>query len=133
VTSSECPLVVVGPVSETVKRGSRCTSGVEKSVCIIDVIVQSREHGVTVPPMPFRRFIFWWEYGHRMLGRGLGLVYGLPLLYFAARGRIPTPLYPRLALLFGLGGTQVNKTPPDLFSWYSFMRPWGDSGEGDTD
>ena len=51
--------------------------------------------------------IFWWEYGHRMMGRFLGLAYGVPLVYFAARGRIPRSLYPRLATLFGLGATQV--------------------------
>lgn len=53
------------------------------------------------------KYIFWWEYGHRMTGRFLGLAYGLPLLYFSARGRIPKTLYPRLATLFALGGTQV--------------------------
>ena len=26
--------------------------------------------------------IFWWEYGHRLLGRIIGLIYLLPLVYF---------------------------------------------------
>lgn len=54
------------------------------------------------------KFIFWWEYGHRMMGRFLGFAYGLPLLYFAATKRIPSTLYPRLATLFALGGGQVS-------------------------
>lgn len=53
------------------------------------------------------KFIFWWEYGHRMMGRFLGLAYGVPLAYFALRGRIPKSLYSRLATLFALGGGQV--------------------------
>jgi heme a synthase len=52
------------------------------------------------------KFIYWWEYGHRMMGRFIGLAYALPLGYFAARGRIPRAMYPRLATLFALGGTQ---------------------------
>lgn len=55
------------------------------------------------------KFIFWWEYGHRMTGRFLGFAYTLPLLYFSARGMIPRALYPRLAALFALGGTQVGR------------------------
>ena len=26
--------------------------------------------------------IFWWEYGHRVLGRVIGMVYLIPLLFF---------------------------------------------------
>ena len=33
--------------------------------------------------------IYWWEWGHRLLGRFIGLVYLLPLLFFAATKRIP--------------------------------------------
>lgn len=43
-----------------------------------------------------------------MLGRFLGLAFVGPLAYFGARGLIPRSLYPRLALLFGLGGGQVS-------------------------
>lgn len=52
------------------------------------------------------KFIYHWEYGHRMLGRFLGVAFGLPALYFIARGRINKSLYPRLGLLFTLGGAQ---------------------------
>lgn len=52
------------------------------------------------------KYIYFWEYGHRMLGRGLGFAFALPAMYFAARGMIPKRLYSRVALLFGLGGAQ---------------------------
>ena len=53
------------------------------------------------------KYIFFWEYSHRMMGRGLGLAFALPGAYFAARGMIPRHLYPRMLGLFALGGTQV--------------------------
>ena len=50
--------------------------------------------------------IFWWEYFHRLLGRLVGVVFLLPLIYFAAARRIDRSLVPRLALIFMLGGLQ---------------------------
>lgn len=50
--------------------------------------------------------IFWWEWGHRMIARAIGLVYALPFVVFLLRGTIPRPLVPRLVLLLGLGGLQ---------------------------
>ena len=41
-----------------------------------------------------------------MMGRVLGFAFAGPFMYFAARGMIPRHLYPRMGLLFGLGGTQ---------------------------
>ncbi|WP_189399738.1 COX15/CtaA family protein [Arenicella chitinivorans] len=56
--------------------------------------------------------IFYWEYGHRVLGRIIGLIYLLPLLYFLVRGMVPRGWYGRLAALFILGGLQ------GLLGWY---------------
>ena len=50
--------------------------------------------------------IFWWEYVHRLLGRLIGLVFLLPLLWFAFTRRIDRPLALRLAGIFILGGLQ---------------------------
>jgi len=50
--------------------------------------------------------IFYWEWGHRMLGRVTGLVFAIPLVYFGVRGRVPRWLWPRLGGMFVLGGTQ---------------------------
>lgn len=56
--------------------------------------------------------IFWLEYLHRLLGRGIGLLFGLPFLYFLVRGQIDRPLVPKLLFLFLLGGAQ------GLMGWY---------------
>jgi len=56
--------------------------------------------------------IFWLEYFHRLLGRGIGVLFGLPFLYFLLRGQIDRPLAPRLLFLFVLGGLQ------GLMGWY---------------
>jgi len=52
------------------------------------------------------KVIYWWEWGHRQLGRVIGLVWGLGFLYFLIRRQIPTGWTPRLLLLGALGGLQ---------------------------
>jgi len=56
--------------------------------------------------------IFMFEYLHRLLGRLIGVMFLLPLLYFAWRGRIRRGLAPKLVVLFFLGGCQ------GLLGWY---------------
>jgi cytochrome c oxidase assembly protein subunit 15 len=50
--------------------------------------------------------IFWWEYFHRLLGRMIGFVFLLPLLWFWWRGRIDRPLALKFAGIFLLGALQ---------------------------
>ena len=50
--------------------------------------------------------IYWWEWGHRFLGRAIGLAFILPLIFFAATGRIGRKLGIGLFGLFLLGGAQ---------------------------
>src|SRR5689334_238969 len=50
--------------------------------------------------------IFWWEYFHRLLGRVIGVVFFVPLLYFALRGKVDRALSRRLLLIFALGAVQ---------------------------
>src|SRR5512143_734370 len=50
--------------------------------------------------------IFWWEYFHRLLGRAIGVVFLLPLLWFALRREIPRGMAGALAAIFVLGGLQ---------------------------
>ena len=52
------------------------------------------------------RSIFWWEWGHRLLARAIGVLVLLPLLGFWALGLIPRGLVPRLVGLLALGGLQ---------------------------
>jgi cytochrome c oxidase assembly protein subunit 15 len=58
------------------------------------------------------KVIFMYEYLHRVLGRLIGLLFLLPLLFFAFSGRIKPGLMPRLLVLFLLGGCQ------GLLGWY---------------
>jgi cytochrome c oxidase assembly protein subunit 15 len=53
----------------------------------------------------FKR-IFYFEYGHRVLGRLIGLSFALPFLWFLLRRRIAWRRVPVLAGLFVLGGMQ---------------------------
>ncbi len=50
--------------------------------------------------------IYWWEWGHRQLGRAIGLVWALGFLGFAVVRKIPTGWSGRLLLIGGLGGLQ---------------------------
>ena len=52
------------------------------------------------------KYIFWWEYAHRLLGRLIGLVFIVPLAVFAVRRRIPEGNGAKLAGIFVLGGLQ---------------------------
>ena len=50
--------------------------------------------------------IFWWEWEHRLLARGIGFVFALPLLFFWLTGRIERQLVPKLVGILALGGLQ---------------------------
>jgi cytochrome c oxidase assembly protein subunit 15 len=52
------------------------------------------------------RLIYWWEWIHRLLGRAIGAVFLLPLVFLWATGRIERRLKGPLVLLFLLGGLQ---------------------------
>jgi cytochrome c oxidase assembly protein subunit 15 len=67
------------------------------------------------------KFIFFWEWFHRLWGRLIGLAFALPLAAFWVRGMIPAGYKPRLLALLALGGLQ------GAFGW--FMVRSGLSGE----
>ncbi len=52
------------------------------------------------------QFIYWWEWGHRQLGRVIGLVWALGFFGFLVARQIPKGWSGRLLLLGALGGTQ---------------------------
>ena len=56
--------------------------------------------------------IFWLEYLHRLLGRLIGVVFFVPLLYFLWRRALTPPLAVRLGGIFLLGGLQ------GVLGWY---------------
>ena len=67
------------------------------------------------------KFIYFWEWAHRQLGRIIGLIFALPLVWFWIRGWIPQGYKWRLVALLALGGLQ------GAFGW--FMVRSGLSGE----
>jgi cytochrome c oxidase assembly protein subunit 15 len=50
--------------------------------------------------------IYWWEWAHRLLGRLLGVAFAIPFIWFAWKGAISRRDWPRMLLLFALGGLQ---------------------------
>lgn len=52
------------------------------------------------------KVIFWWEWGHRQLGRVIGLVWAAGFAFFWATNRIPAGWTGRLLTLGALGGLQ---------------------------
>jgi cytochrome c oxidase assembly protein subunit 15 len=50
--------------------------------------------------------IYWWEWAHRLLGRLLGVIFFVPFVLFAWIGAIRRAEWPRMLLLFALGGLQ---------------------------
>lgn len=52
------------------------------------------------------KWIYWWEWSHRLLGRLVGLVWAAGFLGFLATRRIPTGWTPRLFGIGVLGGVQ---------------------------
>ena len=56
--------------------------------------------------------IFMFEYLHRVLGRLIGLMFFVPFVFFAVKGRIRKGFMPKLLLLFIGGGLQ------GLLGWY---------------
>lgn len=58
------------------------------------------------------KFIFFWEWFHRLMGRLIGLAFALPLAWFWWRKAIPAGYKPRLVALLALGGMQ------GVFGWY---------------
>ncbi|MCG8624769.1 MAG: COX15/CtaA family protein [Proteobacteria bacterium] len=55
------------------------------------------------------KWIFFWEYMHRLLGRVIGLVYAVPMLWFAWRGEL---------------ATMHSHQPPHQHVRYRFRLPW---------
>ncbi len=58
------------------------------------------------------KFIYFWEWAHRLLGRLIGLAFALPLAWFWVKQAIPSGYGPRLLALLALGGLQ------GAFGWF---------------
>lgn len=58
------------------------------------------------------KFIYFWEWFHRLLGRIIGLAFALPLAWFWVKSAIPAGYKARLVALLALGGMQ------GAFGWF---------------
>jgi heme a synthase len=58
------------------------------------------------------KFIYFWEWAHRLLGRIIGLAFAVPLAWFWLKGAIPRGYKLPLLGLLGLGGLQ------GVFGWF---------------
>lgn len=52
------------------------------------------------------KFIYFWEWAHRLLGRVIGIAFAVPLAWFWFKRTIPGGYKPRLLALLALGGLQ---------------------------
>lgn len=71
------------------------------------------------------KYIYAWEYGHRMLGRCVGLVFVIPWAYFSMRGLVPAGYQPRMVGLLCMGGGQ------GLVGWWMVKSGLGEDRRGD--
>lgn len=58
------------------------------------------------------KVIFFWEWFHRVLGRGIGIIYAFPLAFFWVKGWLPKSYKPILLFALLLGGAQ------GFMGWY---------------
>ena len=58
------------------------------------------------------KYIYIWEYIHRILGRLIGLLFFIPFSFFLIRGYLSKELIPKLLFVFILGGCQ------GFLGWY---------------
>ena len=58
------------------------------------------------------KFIFFWEYVHRLIGRLLGIFFIIPFAYLLIKKKLNPPLLKKLLFMFLLGGLQ------GLYGWY---------------
>ncbi|MFT7688607.1 MAG: cytochrome c oxidase assembly protein subunit 15 [Candidatus Azotimanducaceae bacterium] len=58
------------------------------------------------------KFIFYWEYGHRVLGRFIGIIFFVPFILFLVLKKVPKNMVLKLWIGLFLGGLQ------GLMGWY---------------
>ena len=58
------------------------------------------------------KFIYFWEWFHRFIGRVIGLVFVIPFVYFLIQKKLSSETIKKCLFLFGLGALQA------FFGWY---------------
>ncbi len=89
---------------------------------VFDLYKQTAEYSHKNFGMSLDEFkqIFFWEWFHRLWGRLIGLVYGLPFFYFLLKGAFTKKWLIRFSILLLLGGLQ------GLMGWYMVMSGLAD-------
>jgi cytochrome c oxidase assembly protein subunit 15 len=69
------------------------------------------------------KFIYFWEYFHRLWARTMGFVFIIPFLFFWRKGWLPKPLMKRLGIVVGMAAVVAS------FGWIMVAsglieRPW---------
>ena len=70
------------------------------------------------------QFIYAWEYGHRMMGRLIGVAFTLPWIYYTVRAKIPKGFQGRMFALWCMGGAQ------GLVGWWMVKSGLGEDRRG---
>jgi cytochrome c oxidase assembly protein subunit 15 len=81
---------------------------------VFELYQQSPEFKLKNAQMDLEGFkgIFWLEYWHRVLGRLIGIIFFVPLVWFIVRKKVDRHMVTKLVAMFVLGGLQ------GLLGWY---------------
>jgi cytochrome c oxidase assembly protein subunit 15 len=58
------------------------------------------------------KFIYFWEWFHRLIGRVIGMVFIIPFIYFLIKKKLDSATIKKCVILLGLGGLQ------GFFGWF---------------
>ena len=58
------------------------------------------------------KYIYFWEWFHRLIGRAIGMVFIIPFIYFLIRKKLDRSTIKKCIILLGLGGLQ------GFFGWF---------------
>ena len=77
----------------------------ESWLVVFEMYKQTPEYKIVTKYMTLDEFkyIFWWEWFHRIFARAIGIVFLLPLIYFSFKKQIQSSLYIRLGIVFVFG------------------------------
>ena len=70
---------------------------------------QKLNHDMTLDQF---KFIFFWEYIHRLIGRVLGILFIIPFSWFYIKKKLPSQLMKKLLWIFAFGSLQ------GIYGWY---------------
>ena len=77
----------------------------ESWLAVFEMYKQTPEYKIVNKNMTLNEFkyIFWWEWFHRIFARAIGIVFLIPLIYFSLKKQIQSSLYIRLGIVFVFG------------------------------